>query len=58
MVMCLLVPITTCWGAETVEEKAISFIGLLRDGEFDDAAGMCNETFLESFASSGGLGGF
>jgi len=55
--MCLLTPITTCRGAETVEEKAMGFIRLLRDGEFDEAFGMCDETLADALSSPEGLKG-
>jgi hypothetical protein len=55
--VCLLASIATCWSAEPVEEKALRFIGQLRDGEFDEAFGMCNETLVEALSSPEGLKG-
>jgi len=34
VVMCLLAPLAVSSNAEPVEEKALRFVGLLRDGEF------------------------
>jgi len=55
--MCLLAPITTSAGVETVEEKALRFVGLLRDGGFDEGFAMCNEALAEALSSPEGLKG-
>jgi dienelactone hydrolase len=57
VVMCLLAPLAVSSNAEPVEEKALRFVGLLRDGEFNEAFGMCDETLAEALSSPEGLKG-
>lgn len=55
-VVCILLISTTAYsGAESIEEKALRFVELLGNGEFDVAFDMCNKTLADAFSSPEGL---